>query len=209
MGRRICGQEPPRTTNCLRHVLEGLTDHSFKQAERLLSWAVAALLPTLLLNAGIRMPVPVALPALNRFDTAAQPTAHCRTFGLTVILSEGDVVFQPRKIQRSGLWDAVDDRVLIYIHKERMLEDRQHRYPARRYVMIDDKLRILAAVKESLQDRLISGFPRQGNYALGADNIAAYPAADLTIERIGGLARYNLSTLLDAAVYEPAKTQRS
>lgn len=142
------------------------------------------------------------------YPGALAAIAHCRRFGLTVILSDGDAVFQPRKIQRSGLWAAVDGRVLIYIHKERMLEDLQQQYPARRYVMIDDKVRILAAMKGVLWDRLITVFPRQGHYALDTHNIAAFPAADLTIERIGDLPRYNLSTLLDTAVSEPAKTER-
>ena len=96
-------------------------------------------------------------------------------WGRTVILSDGDVVFQPRKIQRSGLWKAVEGRVLIYIHKEQMLEDVERRYPARHYVMVDDKLRILAAMKEIWGDRLTTVFPRQGHYALDPKNLAAYP----------------------------------
>jgi FMN phosphatase YigB (HAD superfamily) len=113
--------------------------------------------------------------------------AHLRRRGPTVILSDGDVVFQPRKLQRSGLWDAVEGRVLIYIHKERMLGDVERRYPARRYVMVDDKVRILAAMKEVWRDRLTTVFPRQGHYALDAREISAYPPADITVERIGDL----------------------
>ena len=101
---------------------------------------------------------------------------HLRRWGPTVILSDGDVVFQPRKIQRSGLWEAVEGRVLIYIHKEQMLDDVEQRYPARRYVMVDDKLRILAAMKKIWEDRLTTVFPRQGHYALDPKNISAYPA---------------------------------
>ena len=112
---------------------------------------------------------------------------HLRRWGPTVILSDGDVVFQPRKIRRSGLWDAVEGRVLIYIHKERMLDDVAQRYPARRYVMVDDKLRILAAMKGIWQDRLATVFPRQGHYALDPRNLTTYPPADLEIERIGDL----------------------
>ena len=119
-----------------------------------------------------------------------------RTLGLTVILSDGDVVFQPRKIQRSGLWSAVDGRVLIYIHKERMLDAVAALFPARRYVVVDDKLRILAAIKEIWADRVITIFPRQGHYALDAKNISAYPAADLTVERIGDLLDSDLPALL-------------
>lgn len=125
--------------------------------------------------------------------------AHLRRFGPTVILSDGDVVFQPRKIQRSGLWDAVEGRVLIYLHKEHMLDDVEQRYPARHYVMVDDKLRILAAMKQIWRDRLTSVFPRQGHYALDPENIAAHPPADLTIEHIGELISVDFTALLGAA----------
>ena len=123
---------------------------------------------------------------------------YLRSWGLTVILSDGDVVFQPRKIQRSGLWNAVEGRVLIYIHKEQMLDDVLQRYPAQHYVMVDDKLRILAAMKKIWRDRLTTVFPRQGHYALDPQNIATYPPADITIERIGDLIDYDLPALLDA-----------
>lgn len=122
--------------------------------------------------------------------------AHLRSLGPTVILSDGDVVFQPLKIQRSGLWQAVEGGVLIYIHKERMLDEVEQRYPARRYVMVDDKLRILAAMKAILRDRLLTVFPRQGHYALDPRNLAAYPPADLAIERIGDLLDCDLPVLL-------------
>ena len=124
--------------------------------------------------------------------------AHLRAWGPTVILSDGDVVFQPRKTQRSGLWDAVEGRVLIYLHKEQMLDDVASRYPARRYVMVDDKLRILAAMKKSWGDRLTTVFPRQGHYALDSEEVAAYPSADITVERIGDLVDYDLARLLRA-----------
>jgi len=122
--------------------------------------------------------------------------AHLRRFGLPVILSDGDVVFQPRKVQRSGLWDAVDGRVLIYIHKEQMLDDVSARYPARHYVIVDDKLRILAAMKEIWGDRLTTVFPRQGHYALDSGNLSAYPPAALTVERIGDLVNYDRAAFL-------------
>ena len=109
------------------------------------------------------------------------------TFGPTVILSDGDVVFQPHKVRRSGLWDAVGGRVLIYVHKEQMLDSVRRHYPARHHVMVDDKLRILAAMKQVMQGRLTTVFPRQGHYALDPAALAAYPAADLGIERIGDL----------------------
>jgi len=121
---------------------------------------------------------------------------HFGKLGPTAILSDGDVVFQPRKIQRSGLWDAVGGRVLIYIHKESMLDDVEQRYPARHYVMVDDKLRILAEMKRVWGNRLTTIFPRQGHYALDPHNIDKYPAADLTVERIGDLVDCDVSTLL-------------
>jgi hypothetical protein len=121
---------------------------------------------------------------------------HLRAWGPTVILSDGDVVFQPRKTQRSGLWEAVEGRVLIYLHKELMLDDVESRYPARRYVMVDDKLRILAAMKKTWGERLTTVFPRQGHYAFDSENIAKYPSADLTLEHIGDLVNCDLPTLL-------------
>ena len=121
------------------------------------------------------------------YPDALHALAHCRRFGPTVILSDGDVVFQPRKVRRSGLWDAVEGRVLIYLHKERMLDSVQQRFPAARYVMVDDKLRILTAMKRAWGASLTTVFPRQGHYALDPKEIAAYPAADVTLERVGDL----------------------
>ncbi len=117
-------------------------------------------------------------------------------FGRPVILSDGDVVFQPRKVQRSGLWDAVDGRVLIYIHMEQMLDAVQRRYSARHYVMVDDKLRILSAMKKIMRDRLTTVFPRQGHYALDPAIVAACPPADLSLERIGDLLDVDILTFL-------------
>jgi FMN phosphatase YigB (HAD superfamily) len=121
--------------------------------------------------------------------------AHCRRIGPTVVLSDGDVVFQPRKIQRSGIWEAVEGRVLIYLHKEKMLEAVAHRYPAKHYVMVDDKVRILAAMKQSWGSKLTTIFPRQGHYALDAAEVAKYPTPDVTLESIGALAERDLSAL--------------
>jgi FMN phosphatase YigB (HAD superfamily) len=118
--------------------------------------------------------------------------------GPTVILSDGDVVFQPRKVQRSGLWEAVEGRVLIYIHKEQMLDDVERRYPARRYVMVDDKLRILAAMKKVWGERVTTVFARQGHYALDPQIVATNPPADVTIERIGDLAADDIAALVGA-----------
>ena len=108
-------------------------------------------------------------------------------FGPTVVLSDGDAVFQPRKVRRSGIRDAVDGRVLIYIHKEEMLDQMRLHYPARHYVMVDDKLRIQAAMKAVMGDRLTTVFVRQGHYALDPAVMAAYPPADVSMERIGDL----------------------
>lgn len=116
---------------------------------------------------------------------------HLRQWGKVVILSDGDVVFQPRKVEYSGLWDAVDGNVLIYIHKETMLEQIEVAYPARRYVMVDDKVRILAAMKKGWGDRLTTIFPRQGHYAF-ADDVAGYTTPDLAVDRIGDLLNYDL-----------------
>src|SRR5262245_27914275 len=135
----------------------------------------------------------VDYPFANRlYPGSLDALEHVRQWGPTVILSDVDVVFQPRKIRRSSLWDSVEGRVLIYIHKERMLDDVERRYPARRYVIVDDKLRILAAMKNVWGDRLTTVFPRQGHYALDPKVIAAYLAADITIERIGELVNYDL-----------------
>ena len=121
------------------------------------------------------------------YPGALAALARCRALGPTVILSDGDVVFQPRKVQRAGLWDAVEQRVLIYLHKEQMLRSVEQRYPAEHYVMIDDKLRILAAMKNVWGTRLTTVFPRQGHYAHDPRELAAWPSADLTLESIEGL----------------------
>jgi hypothetical protein len=134
------------------------------------------------------------------YPGALDAIAHLRAWGPTVILSDGDVVFQPRKVQRSGLWEAVEGRVLIYIHKEQMLGDLEQRYPARHYVLVDDKLRILAVMKKILEERLTTVFPRQGHYALDPKNTATYPPADITVERIGDLINFDLPVLLRAAL---------
>jgi hypothetical protein len=115
---------------------------------------------------------------------------------MVVILSDGDVVFQPHKVERSGLSDAVERNVLIYIHKERELDDVKQRYPAEHFVLVDDKLRILTAVKEIWGSRLTTVFPRQGHYAHDPQVLANYPPADVTIDRIGDLLNYDLEALL-------------
>jgi FMN phosphatase YigB (HAD superfamily) len=122
---------------------------------------------------------PESLDVIERF----------RLSGDVVILSDGDVVFQPRKIERSGLWSAVDGNVLIYVHKEHELDDVEARFPADHYVVVDDKVRILAALKAAWGERVTTVFPRQGHYAHDPRIVAAYPPADVTVERIGDLLR--------------------
>jgi FMN phosphatase YigB (HAD superfamily) len=136
----------------------------------------------------------VDYPFANRlYPASLDALEHVRTWGETVILSDGDVVFQPRKVRRSGLWEAVEGRVLIYIHKERMLDEVERLYPAGHYVMVDDKLRILAAMKKVWGTRLTTVWPRQGHYALNPQIVAQYSPADLTIERIGNLVNHDFS----------------
>lgn len=134
------------------------------------------------------------------YPDAMNVLKHLAPWGPTVILTDGDVIFQPRKIMRSGLFDAVESRVKIYIHKERELDDVEKHYPAEHYVLIDDKLRILTAAKKIWGDRLTTVFPRQGHYANDLKSVAEYPPADITIERIGDLLNYDLPTLRAAAI---------
>jgi FMN phosphatase YigB (HAD superfamily) len=121
------------------------------------------------------------------YPGALELVASLRGRGRPVILSDGDVVFQPRKVRRSGLWDVFGGDVLIYVHKERELDDVARRYPAGRYVLVDDKIHVLAAVKKAWGERVTTVFPRQGHYALDSELVARHPAADLTVERIGDL----------------------
>jgi FMN phosphatase YigB (HAD superfamily) len=143
------------------------------------------------------------------YPRALEVVKHLSGFGPTVILTDGDVVFQPRKLQRSGLWHAVQGRALIYVHKEKMLEAVQRHYPARHYVMVDDKLRILSAMKAIWRERLTTIFPRQGHYALDLGIVAAQPAADFTIACIGELADLDLSQLLKQAANQACENQEN
>ena len=134
----------------------------------------------------------VDYPFANRlYPGALDVLEHLDPQGTTVILSDGDVVFQPRKVARSGLWNAVDGRVLIYVHKEQMLHAVESRYPASHYVMIDDKIRILYAVKSFWGNRVTTVLPRQGHYAHDPVAMASFPPADLTIEHIADLLEQN------------------
>jgi FMN phosphatase YigB (HAD superfamily) len=130
----------------------------------------------------------VQYPFADRlFPGALDAISVLRRRAPVVILSDGDAVAQPNKIERSGLWRAVDGNVLIYIHKEEMLDDVERRYPARRYVMVDDKMRILAAMKGLWRERLTTVFVRQGHYAHDPAIVSAYPPADIIIDGIGDL----------------------
>jgi len=133
--------------------------------------------------------------AKRLFPGSLELLKRMRARGPTVILSDGDVVFQPRKVERAGLWNAVDGHVLIYIHKEEALDDVERRFPAEHYVLVDDKLRILDAVKQVWGDRVTTVLPRQGQYAHDAKVIGALPPPDVTIERIGALLDYDLARL--------------
>jgi FMN phosphatase YigB (HAD superfamily) len=135
-------------------------------------------------------------PFANRlFPNSIDAIEHCRQWGPTVILSDGDVVFQPRKVERSGLFEAVEENILIYIHKELELTDVERRYPAEHYVMIDDKLRILTAMKKVWGERVTTVFVRQGHYARDPKETSKYPPADISLERIGDLLNYDLPAL--------------
>jgi hypothetical protein len=130
------------------------------------------------------------------FPGALDAVKHVQQWGQAVILSDGDAVFQPRKVERSGLWRAVDGRVLIYIHKERELAYVERLYPADRYVLIDDKLRILTAVKKHWGERVTTVFPKQGQYAYDPAILAEYPPADIELARIGALLACDLKAFL-------------
>jgi FMN phosphatase YigB (HAD superfamily) len=131
--------------------------------------------------------------AARLFPHALEAVAHLGELGRPAVLSDGDIVFQPRKIQRSGIWDAVEGRVMIYLHKERVLDHMQQRYSANHYVMVDDKPNLLAAMKSILKEKLTTVFVRQGHYALAPQSNNVAPAPDMTIERIGDLINHNLS----------------
>jgi FMN phosphatase YigB (HAD superfamily) len=139
----------------------------------------------------------VNYPFANRlFPNSLDVIEHCKQWGPVVILSDGDVVFQPRKVERSGLLEVVEKNILIYVHKERELADVERRYPAEQYVVVDDKLRILTAIKQDWNQRVTTVFPRQGHYAHDPAELAKYPVADVSIERIGDLLDYDLPGLL-------------
>lgn len=133
--------------------------------------------------------------ATRLYPDSLDVVEHVKQWGKAVILSDGDVVFQPLKIERSGISEAVDGNVLIYIHKEQELDDVEQRFPASHYVLIDDKLRILNAVKQIWKDRVTTVFPRQGHYAHDPKTLAEFPPADISIDRIGDLLNLEAAAL--------------
>jgi FMN phosphatase YigB (HAD superfamily) len=134
--------------------------------------------------------------AQRLYPNSLDVVEHVRSWGAPVILSDGDAVFQPRKIERSGLWEAFKDHVLIYVHKENMLGDVEKHYPAQHYVMVDDKLRILAAIKKIWGKRVTTVFVKQGHYANDPEILDRYPSADIHLDSIGNLLDYNRATFL-------------
>jgi FMN phosphatase YigB (HAD superfamily) len=129
------------------------------------------------------------------YSGAFETVRHARQLGIAAILSDGDALFQPRKIDRSGLWRAFDDNVLIYVHKQKELEAVERSYPAKHYVLIDDKLAILDAAKKVWGEKVTTVFPKQGHYAFDAAILANYRTADITIESIADLMKYDLPAL--------------
>jgi FMN phosphatase YigB (HAD superfamily) len=139
----------------------------------------------------------MSYPFANRlFPNSLDVVGRCQALGETIIVTDGDVVFQPLKINRSGLHDTFDGKVLIYVHKEMELDDITSRYPADHYFFIDDKVRILSAVKKAWGSRVTTIFPRQGHYAADQVEVAKYPAPDFTIERIGTLMNTDLTAMI-------------
>jgi FMN phosphatase YigB (HAD superfamily) len=129
------------------------------------------------------------------YPGAMDAVRHVRQWGLPVVLSDGDAVFQPRKVERSGIWKEFEGRVLIYIHKEEELDDVERLYPARHYVLIDDKLRILTVAKKVWGDRVTTIFPKQGHYALDPAVLKQFPPADVELAAIGDLVKFDLKQL--------------
>ena len=134
--------------------------------------------------------------ATRLYPDSLDVVEHVKQWGQAVVLSDGDVVFQPLKVERSGLWETFEGNVLIYIHKEQELDDVESRFPAQHYVLIDDQLRILSAVKKVWGAKVTTVFPRQGHYAKDPQALASYPAADLSVERIGDLLQYDVQSFL-------------
>ncbi len=139
----------------------------------------------------------IEYPFANRlYPGSIDAVEHVQQWGPAVILSDGDAVFQPWKVHRSGLAEVFHNNILIYIHKEEMLDEVERHFPSDHYVMIDDKLRILDAIKKQWRDRVTTVFVDQGHYAKDPENLAQYPHGDIYLERIGKLAEFKESELL-------------
>jgi len=134
--------------------------------------------------------------ATRLYPDSLDAVEHVKQWGKAVVLSDGDVVFQPLKIERAGIFESVEGNVLIYVHKEQELEDVEHRFPADHYVLIDDKLRILSAVKKIWGNKVTTVFPRQGHYAHDPTVLSTFPPADITINRIGELLEFDQERLV-------------
>ena len=134
--------------------------------------------------------------ATRLYPDSLDAIEHVKQWGKAAILSDGDVVFQPLKVERSGIYETVGGNVLIYIHKELELDDVECRFPADHYILIDDKIRILTEVKKIWGNRVTTVFPKQGHYALDPKIVAAYPPADITINRIGDLLNYQAESFV-------------
>jgi hypothetical protein len=141
--------------------------------------------------------------ATRLYPDSLDVVEHVKKWGTAVVLSDGDVVFQPLKVVRSGIYDAVDGNVLIYIHKEQELDDVASRFPADQYVLIDDKLRILNAVKKIWGAKVTTVFPKQGHYAHDPQALAAFPPADISVQRIGDLLDYDRAAFVARVGAEP------
>jgi hypothetical protein len=139
----------------------------------------------------------VNYPFANRlYPNSLDVLEHFKQYGKVVILTDGDVVFQPRKIERSGLFEAVDKNILIYIHKEQELRDVERRFPAEHYVLVDDKIRVLSAIKNVWGSKVTTVFPKQGHYAFDEKEVSKYPPADISIDRIGDLLHLEIEQLI-------------
>ena len=143
----------------------------------------------------------ISYPFANRlYPESLDVVSHAKQWGPAVIFSDGDAVFQPRKVERSGLMEIFEENALFYIHKEENLDDVEKRYPAEHYVLVDDKLRLLDAIKQIWKDRVTTVFVKQGHYARDQEIIRNYPPADISIDRIGNLLHYDLQQLTAASV---------
>jgi FMN phosphatase YigB (HAD superfamily) len=148
-------------------------------------------------------------PFANRlYPGSLDAIRHVKRWGPVALLSDGDVVFQPRKVERSSLLEAVEGKAMIYVHKEKELKDVERRHPAHHYVLIDDKLRILTAVKKIWRTRVTTVFARQGHYALDPQILAKYPPADVDIQRIGDIIDLELEELMCGRAATPKKKSR-